>query len=357
MSVFELHTLHGSETRLYVKHGSATLCSVFSQVLFDCACCGDKATGRPVASCASCEGGLCPGCLGRHAAGRGIFKAHAFAPATPGAEELTALGLHPSAQLCEAHPFEALTLACTTCDLQASGSSPPRLICSLCVPDHSGHTVVPMSTLAMASRVCVAKLLYDLPAQAARGAPASEATPDTEVAPLAADLQPRSVEAAREIAQSIAARLASIPGFGEAALSHVSDVRDALISAISDRAMQISEEIRKVVAAKQAAIGDELAFADAELSRVTSESAIVKRALDCGGLSDADIIAHAESLAADVRSTAVVVAALKARPVTSPLLEMRPVGEVFMKPALAARGGLEAHVEAAVKAFGELFVA
>ena len=168
--------------------------------------------------------------------------------------------------------------------------------------------------------------------------------------------------AAREAARSIAARLASLPEFADAALSHVLSVRDALVAAITERAALISDEIQAVVAAKEAAIRDELAVADTELSRVASVSAIVKRAVGADGFSDLDVIVHEESLADVVRGSVDVAKALQARAQTSARLVMQPVGEETGAGACpapesaTASDGLQAHVDAAVKAFGKLHV-
>ena len=350
-------------TRVSPRSSASPLCasfgSIFAPAAFECTCCGvNESAGRPSASCSTCGGGLCPGCSGRHAAGRGIFKAHSYTPTTLGAEELTALGLRPTVQLCEAHPFEALTLACTTCVTRTSKQSCPSFICALCVPKHSGHAVAPIATVALESRGRVAQLLFAAPAAA--GEAAAEPAQATTDSPT--ELDSRAEVVAREVARSIAARLASLPEFADAAFVHVFSVRDALVAAITERAALISEEIRAVVAAKEAALRDELAVADTELSRVASQSAVIKRALGTDGLSDLDVIAHEDSLAGVVFVSAAVATALQARAQTSARLEMLPVGndtgaEACSVPESATTAdGLQAHVNAVVKAFGKLSV-
>ena len=327
------------------------LSSICTPVLFECACCGDEVAGRPMASCSSCSGRICLSCLGRHIASRGIFKTHTITKSSPGSEELLALHLGPSAQFCVAHPFEALVLACSTSVSDADGRSHSRLICAHCVPEHSGHCITPIARIALESRGRVAQMLFDFPAPAAEAASIcgpAQLDPSESLA----DLESKSVQTARKIARSAATRLSAVPEFADAAMSHVSRVRDALIGAITERATQLTEEIKSAAAAKEAAIGDELAAADTELARVSSESGVLARALGADGLSDVDIIVHAESLVSVVRVSERAVAALEMRPQTNPLLEMRPVD---VGPT--ARSGLQAYAEAAAKAFGELHVA
>lgn len=313
--------------------------------VFECACCGGEVAGRPAASCSSCAGNLCLACLGRHAGGKGITKGHAFA--SPGAEELVALDLEPTAQLCKAHPFEALVLACSTCNSKPERlPRQPLLFCTLCAPEHSGHSIAPVRSAAQVSRDRLAQLLY--------GLPVSSSLP---VGAIPGEIG--FVKVARHVARRIATRLTSLPEHADAALAHVAGVRDALFTAITEQAARVSEEIRSVVATKQVAIRDELAAADAELTRAISVSSVLERTLGDDGLSDADIIAHEESLAITLRATAAAVIDLQARSQTSARLEMRPSKDGAFPAPDPARGGfkLESQVDAAVKeAFGELFV-
>ena len=221
------------------------------------------------------------------------------------------------------------------------------------MPNHNGHTIDPLADVALESRGRVAQLLYESPVAHAEVLESPVAMQHAGEGTDRAELVSKSVVAVRQVARRIAARLASLPDDADAALAHVSSVQEALIAAITERATQISDEIRTVVAAKEEAIRNELAAADAELSRVTFESAVLARALSCDGLSDVDIIMHEEVLASVLQRSA---GAFLARPLTSSWLEMRSSGRVFMTPALVAGGGLEAHVEAAVRALGELTV-
>ena len=230
----------------------------------------------------------------------------------------------------------------------------PHLFCALCVPEHSGHDVALLAVAALASRGRIAKLLYDLPATHAASAAACQA--DSAPASAASELVPHPVVAAREVARSLDSSLAAVSVFAEAALAHVSSTKDALISAIADRATLISEQIKLAASAKEAAIRDELAHADAVLSRVSSETEVLSRALGASGLCDADILAHEKSLTSATRVCADAAATLKARPRTNPLLEIRPVGGQVLTNLAVAAHGLQAHIDAAEKALGELFV-
>jgi hypothetical protein len=224
-------------------------------------CCDDLPDGLAAGSCTTCPTGsmLCVGCFEKHVKGKGHFSKHLFMAAVaqthspPDDAILAPNVLHT----CPDHPGATLRLVCNTCR--------NALLCSSCIPSHSGHALEPIASAASAARrrldVCI-NCHVSAEHAASGGAGGAPSGPE-----------PLVVACARARARCIADALDAITSKCDAALQLVDSSHDALIVAALGWRATLRARIEEAARDQQAAGAAALEAADALLQHAEDVAA------------------------------------------------------------------------------------